>query len=623
MKCSIVGGKCQHNIGKKDKFIFVIMPFKEELNNVYYAIETTIKEMGGYEYERADVEYTKDAIWCKRICRNILRAQYVIADITGNNPNVFYELGFAQAVDNTNPIIITQNVKDVPFDIAPINLIEYNVNNLKDLGSKIKNAIETIAAEVPIITNRTPEETIAELRKQLLDEEKRSKGFKDELKESEEKEKRLKAIIKEHEAIKADPEKQFKSTIIELEKEIAEYKAKLKLSEQEIEQVQTQWELELKEKEEKLKIYEDELKLYKQDKNIENIENILFKDTEEKLNAVGFFKLAYEEKNIDKQILLYTKVIELDDKFATAYNNRGFAYYNKGDFDKAILDHNKAIELDNKYALAYNNRGIAYHGKGDLDKAFSDFIKAIELDNKNAFAYYNLGIIYYNKGDYEKTISHYNKAIELDNNSARAYYNRGATYGEKGDFEKALSDYNKVIELDNNDTDAYYYRGNIYGRKGDFDKAISDYNKVIELDINYAKAYNNRGLAYINKGEFEKAISDFNKVIELDNQYSDAYINLKELFIITNKYGNSLEIIITLFKKVDDEIIYCLLEFITKIMLGKECNYEYEKVISLTESKIKLTWSFEELEKWLASLPASDSKNKIVELVEIVKNSCK
>jgi tetratricopeptide (TPR) repeat protein len=487
MKCSIVGGKCQHNIGKKDKFIFVIMPFKDEFNNVYDAIETTINEMGGYEYERADVEYTKDAIWCKRICRNILRAQYVIADITGNNPNVFYELGFVQAIDDTNPIIITQNVKDVPFDIAPINLIEYNLKNLKELRLKIKNAIETIANEVLIVTNRTPEETIAELRKQLIDEEKRSKGFKDELKESEEKEKKLKEIIKEHEAIKADPEKQFKGKIIELEKEIAEYKAKLKLSEQEIEQVQTQWELELKEKEEKLKIFEDELNEYKQDRNIEKIENILFKDNEEKLDAINYFNLAYEEKNIDKQILFYTKAIELDSKFFEAYINRGVAFYDKGDSEKAISDYNKAIEFEHNDAIIYFNRGLAY------------------------------------------------------------------------------------------------------GKKRDFDKAISDYNKAIELDNSFTLTYN----------------------------------NLKELYIITNKYDSSLKITLNQFESPKDEIVYYLLEFITKIMLGKECNYEYEKIMMLAESKIKLNWSFVQLEEWLDSLPGSDSKNKIVELIEIVKNSCK
>ncbi|NOU17617.1 MAG: tetratricopeptide repeat protein [Bacteroidales bacterium] len=585
MKCSIVGGKCQHNIGKKDKFIFVIMPFKDEFNNVYDSIERAAKDIG-YDCEKANEKYTENSIWCDRICKNIQKAQYVIADTTEKNPNVFYELGFAQALDNTHPIIITQNVKDVPFDIAPINLIEYKVNNLKELRLKIKDAIETIAKEVPPVTSRTPEETIAELRKQLIDEENRSKGFKEELKESEEKEKKLRGIINEHEAIKADPEGQFKGKIIELEKEIAEYKAKLKLSEQEIEQVQTQWEVELKEKEEKLKIFEEELKIYKQDKNIENIENILFKDNEEKLDAVNYFDLAYEEKNIDKKILLYTKAIDLDKNYALAYNNRGNAYSGKGDSDKAISDYNKAIELDSNNASAYNNRGVAYKEKGDFEKAISD----------------------------------YNKAIELDNNKASAYNNRGVAYKEKGDFEKAISDYNKAIELDSNNAMAYNNRGNAYSGKGDFEKAISDYNKAIELDNNSAGAYYNRGATYGEKGDFEKAISDYNKAIELDKNYIEPYLNLKESYITINEYENSLKVIYAEIESNDYEIIYNLLEYAAKVLLGLECTLEHKKVISLLGSKPKLDWSFKQLEEWLVSLPASDSKKEIVELIEMVKN---
>jgi tetratricopeptide (TPR) repeat protein len=492
------------------------MPFKDEFNNVYDAIETTIKEMDGYECERADEKYTTVSIWCDRICKNILRAQYVIADTTGKNQNVFYELGFAQAIDNTNPIIITQNVKDVPFDIAPINLIEYNIKNLKELRLKIKNAIETIATDVPITTNRTPEETNAELRKQLLEEERRSKDFKDQLRESEEKEKKLKEIIKEHESIKADPEGQFINKIIELEKEIAGYKAKLKLSEQEIEYLQT-LELELKAKEEKLKVYEDELKLYKQDKNIENIENILFKDNEKKLDAFNYFDLAYEEKNIDKKILLYTK------------------------------------------------------------------------------------------------------AIELENKDAMAFYNRGLAFGKKGEFEKAISDYSKAIELDNKDVDAYINRGNAYQDKGEFEKAISDYNKAIELDNKDVDAYINRGNAYQDKGEFEKAISDYNKAIELDNKDAMAYLNLKELYITTHEYESALKVTYS-HEFIEDEVIYYLLEYMAKVMLGMDYSQEYEKVISLLESKPKLDWSFEELEKWLSTLEESDSKQKIGALIQKVKD---
>ena len=63
-----------------------------------------------------------------------------------------------------------------------------------------------------------------------------------------------------------------------------------------------------------------------------------------------------------------------------AYNNRGVAYYTKGDYGRAIAHYDQAIRLDPKNASAYENRSIAYAEKGVCDKAISDFTKAIEID---------------------------------------------------------------------------------------------------------------------------------------------------------------------------------------------------------------------------------------------------
>jgi len=74
-----------------------------------------------------------------------------------------------------------------------------------------------------------------------------------------------------------------------------------------------------------------------------------------------------------------TRVGEAED--ADAYNNRGFAYIQKGELDQAIADFDKAIELDPELAEAYNDRGYAYYLKGEVAKAVSDFEKCIELSN--------------------------------------------------------------------------------------------------------------------------------------------------------------------------------------------------------------------------------------------------
>jgi tetratricopeptide (TPR) repeat protein len=75
----------------------------------------------------------------------------------------------------------------------------------------------------------------------------------------------------------------------------------------------------------------------------------------------------------------YSKAIEINPRFAEAYNNRGLAYAYKGQYGQAISDYNKAIETNPKLAEAYYNRGAAYYLNGEHDKACKDVRKAQSL----------------------------------------------------------------------------------------------------------------------------------------------------------------------------------------------------------------------------------------------------
>jgi len=73
------------------------------------------------------------------------------------------------------------------------------------------------------------------------------------------------------------------------------------------------------------------------------------------------------------QIEYFTNAIRIDIEYAGTYNNRGVAYYMKGEYDRAIRDYNKAIESNPDYAKAYNGRGVAYEKKGEHDRAIKDY----------------------------------------------------------------------------------------------------------------------------------------------------------------------------------------------------------------------------------------------------------
>ena len=61
--------------------------------------------------------------------------------------------------------------------------------------------------------------------------------------------------------------------------------------------------------------------------------------------------------------------------FASAYYNRGNAYYYKRNYDKAVEDYTEAIRLNPNYVDVYENRGSAYTAA----KAINDYTEAIRI----------------------------------------------------------------------------------------------------------------------------------------------------------------------------------------------------------------------------------------------------
>ena len=92
---------------------------------------------------------------------------------------------------------------------------------------------------------------------------------------------------------------------------------------------------------------------------------------------------------------------------------KGISYSNKEQWDAAVAEVNKALEINPRYAYAYNIRGLAYNRNGQHDKAIADYTKVIEINPIDALAYYNRGISYNAKGNMKKACSDWKKACEL------------------------------------------------------------------------------------------------------------------------------------------------------------------------------------------------------------------
>ena len=119
------------------KFVFVLMPFDSVFNDIYkLGIKNTCEELDMY-CERVDEQHYEGNM-LERIYNQINKADYLIADLTGQNPNVYYELGYAHALSK-KVVLITQNADEIPFDMKQYRHFIYSANQIALLKDELKN----------------------------------------------------------------------------------------------------------------------------------------------------------------------------------------------------------------------------------------------------------------------------------------------------------------------------------------------------------------------------------------------------------------------------------------------------------------------------------------------------
>ncbi len=126
---------------------FVLMPFQEALTAVYeHGIKPQVEYMG-MQCKRADEIYSAQGI-LGDIWDSIQTAELIIADCTGKNPNVMYELGLCHALWK-RVILISQNKDDVPFDLRQWRVIWYDFTfaGATRLKEELGRAIDALRQE--------------------------------------------------------------------------------------------------------------------------------------------------------------------------------------------------------------------------------------------------------------------------------------------------------------------------------------------------------------------------------------------------------------------------------------------------------------------------------------------
>ncbi|GAB5398977.1 MAG: hypothetical protein Aureis2KO_05620 [Aureisphaera sp.] len=105
-----------------EQLIFILTPFHEKYLKDYQIIREVCSSIGFKAY-RGDENYFKSDIFPEML-KLIVKANLIIANINGRNPNVLYELGIAQALDKP-VILISKEPEKLPIDIKSKRFLIY------------------------------------------------------------------------------------------------------------------------------------------------------------------------------------------------------------------------------------------------------------------------------------------------------------------------------------------------------------------------------------------------------------------------------------------------------------------------------------------------------------------
>jgi nucleoside 2-deoxyribosyltransferase len=126
---------------------FVIMPFSQDFDHVFELVKSVATT--AVPETQFECYWLKDVHAAGRITDDILsginEAAFCIADVSGHNPNVMWETGYAMALGKPT-ILIGRDIAALPFDLKSHRVLGYSSGNETQFRDKLAEAIRQTLA---------------------------------------------------------------------------------------------------------------------------------------------------------------------------------------------------------------------------------------------------------------------------------------------------------------------------------------------------------------------------------------------------------------------------------------------------------------------------------------------
>lgn len=224
------------------------------------------------------------------------------------------------------------------------------------------------------------------------------------------------------------------------------------------------------------------------------------------------FRLAFNEKSIERKLGLYTQVLKLNKNHYHASNNIGVLYQELGNHKKAIEYFDKSIASKKEYYLPYINKSISLRELKDFKNALKVVNQGIELNSSYPNAYMAKAMIFNSTGKPRESIELMEKAVNNHKGNPILLYNLGFLYYLNKQYDLSIQYYLKAFHTGYPNTAQLMNNVAVsYRLKGDYDTALDYLEKAKSFNIDYPMIYGTTALIYADKGDDK----NFYKYIEI------------------------------------------------------------------------------------------------------------
>lgn len=146
---------------------------------------------------------------------------------------------------------------------------------------------------------------------------------------------------------------------------------------------------------------------------------------------------SQENADLEAEIAKYKRVVQINERNASAWDALGTLYKSAGLYKEAIQAHQQAISIDPTRASFQHHLGLAFAGAERDEDAIAAFQKVIELDPDHYLAHATLGGYYRKLGLEELAQKHIGKAMRYIYDS-ESEYNRACLEAICGNIDQAI-----------------------------------------------------------------------------------------------------------------------------------------------------------------------------------------